>query len=347
MVRTKTAARKNPPTKNSKQARMLAATRKKHPTLDEAPVHSDSDWSIRDLESSSTEEEEVGGEDPPAQTEVQQTRGGSDDEAEGSQDSGGENNPPQRQPIFEREIPADDERIAYHLQRPSRMQRGASPAKDPSESKLYYNDAAEQRYIDWLGRDHTVTKVLKPRYVNSLSLGYVLDYFKPSHLDKLITLDFPTYKDALHQFYANLGQNDQDMHQSRVCGVVIPVNKVVINEVLGCPWVKSSDLRPWDPNGPYEVFHDYEWPNVADLQPIDPLEMGRQYFDIKGTKPGRAVKYNVDLLSVEHRLVLDWICLNVLPSGGHSCEPSIANIMLFYYLVKGLSINPDTRSTST
>jgi hypothetical protein len=93
-------------------------------------------------------------------------------------------------------------------------------------------------------------------------------------------------------------------------------------------------------SGPYDVYHEFDWPDVGTNQPIDPLEMGREYFHIEGDKPGKSARYNIDHLSLEHRLVLEWICLNVLPSGGHACEPSIGNIMIFYYLVKGLRINP-------
>jgi hypothetical protein len=152
-------------------------------------------------------------------------------------------------------------------------------------------------------------------------------------------LDKPSYKDEIIQFYANFEKDKANPGCTKVNGKIVPCDKFAINRALGCPWVDSTHLRP-NPGAPFENYHTQNWPKVSTMQPICPIEMGRKYFKIQTTTAGKAKHYVVDNLSVDERIVFDWVCYNVLPNGGHTSEPTIISCMIFYYIMEGLAINP-------
>lgn len=156
----------------------------------------------------------------------------------------------------------------------------------------------------------------------------------------LLTLKEPSFFEETCEFYANLAVGDAGSLTTIVGGKKISLNPWKINEYIGCPYSSLEDCYPIKADGPLNIYNSGTWPIHADPPLIDPLPLSERYFERDGVHLGHPDTYRLDGLTLEERILFEFIGRTVIPSAGHVTEPTIALIMMFYYFVSDRKINP-------
>jgi hypothetical protein len=127
-----------------------------------------------------------------------------------------------------------------------------------------------------------------------------------------------------------------------VNGKVLNISKWTINEVLGCPLRGDADVWTEAAGGPLNIYFRQTWPEDKSifLPFLSHRALGQQFFGKGRIENYSADKCDISDLSNEDRILYEMVHRTLVPTSTYVTQPTITTIMLFYYLVKEVGINP-------